>query len=138
MSHSYTCFFVHIVWSAKKRLPLIAPCFKESLYKFIEGVIAKEGAHLIAVGGTHDHIHILVRVNTNCLISKLVRQVKTNSSRFVNQRCNSPHFFAWQEGYSIFSVSNSHVNKLAKYIDRQDEHHKDLFIEQELQLLFKV
>ena len=118
-------------------MPLVAPCFKERLYRFIESAVEKENASLIEVGGTHDHIHILIRTNTNCLISKLMRQIKTSSTKFVNQKCKSPHFFAWQEGYSIFSVSNSHVNKIAKYIDRQEEHHKDIFIEEELKLLFK-
>jgi putative transposase len=119
MSHSYNCLFFHVVWSTKKRLPLVAPDFKDKLYKFMELTVDKEGGHLIAIGGTHDHVHLLIKASTSCLVSKLVRQIKVHSTKFVNQHCKSPHCFAWQEGYSIFSVSNSHVKKITKYINRQ-------------------
>ena len=138
MGHSYTCLFFHIVWSTKKRLPLISPLLKEKLHRFIKFSVKDEGADLLAIGGTHNHVHLLIKTNTNCVISKLVRQIKTRSTKFANNEYKGLSFFAWQEGYSIFSVSNSNINKIIRYINRQEEHHRDLFIEEELQLLFKT
>jgi len=138
VAHAYTCLFFHIVWSTKKRQPLISNLFKEKFHRFIKFAVQDENADLLEIGGTQDHVHLLIRANTNCVISNLVRQVKMRSTKFANSEYRGMHFFAWQEGYSIFSVSNSNVNKIIRYINRQEEHHRDLFIEEELQLLFKT
>lgn len=120
-SHTYVKVYHHLVWSAKDREPLMDHRFRENLYKFIGSVMVKHGWHLLAIGGTADHIHIFFCVQKMHEISDIVRCLKANSSQFV--RCNFTKNFGWQEGYGWFSCTNITIDDLKRYIMNQENHH---------------
>ena len=136
MSRSCLCLFIHVVWATNRRMPFISKQIKKELYRYIGFLIKHENAKLIAIGGVSDHVHILIRIRSNHYIPNFIRNLKTGSSKFVNQLDSFPDYFAWQKGYGIFTVSPSMIDKVAKYIYNQETHHTDnLKFEDELQML---
>jgi len=103
---------------------LIEKKWKDELYKYISGVIRNNDQKLIAIGGTENHIHILVGIKPTIALSDLVRDIKANSSRFVNEKKFAKGKFSWQQGFGAFSYSHSHLNDVIRYMPHQEEHHK--------------
>ncbi len=86
MANTYTQIYIHIVFAVKGRQNLISKNWNEELYKYITGIITNEGQKLIAINGMPDHIHILIDLKPNKALSDLVRDIKANSSRFINEK----------------------------------------------------
>ncbi|PKL84007.1 MAG: transposase [Ignavibacteriae bacterium HGW-Ignavibacteriae-3] len=124
MADTYSQLYVHIIFSVKGREPLIKDSIKNELYAYIGGIIKNKGQKPIAINGTADHIHILVGFKPDKSISELVREIKSNSSKYVNENKFLPVKFHWQEGFGAFTYSHSQITTVANYIARQDEHHK--------------
>jgi REP element-mobilizing transposase RayT len=95
----------------------------EFTFKYIAGILKNQGIKLIAIGGAHDHIHILFALDPKIALSDLVRDVKANSSKFINEKGFVRGKFFWQEGYGAFSYSRSQIDAVAKYVLNQEEHH---------------
>ena len=129
-SRTYIKVYHHLVWSVKDREPLIALHFRENLYKFIGRIMVKNGWHLLAIGGTEDHLHIFFHVQKVHNISDIVGCIKANSSQFVH--CNYTKKFSWQSGYGWFSCTNITVDDLKRYILNQENHHKKQSLDNEL------
>jgi putative transposase len=128
MAHSHANVFVHIVFSTKERAALI-PCARlESLWTYIMGIARNDDIKPVAVGGTSNHIHVLISLPAKMAISDAVNKLKSNSSRWMSE--HGPRF-AWQEGYGAFSVSPSQVAPVKEYISGQAEHHKKRNFEEE-------
>jgi REP element-mobilizing transposase RayT len=92
--------------------------------KYITGIIQKREHKLIAINSMPDHIHILIGYNPKMALADLVRDIKKNSSNFINEKKWLKAKFYWQEGYGAFSYSRSQLDKVIKYIENQEEHHK--------------
>ena len=133
MSHSYLEIYYHFVWATKKRLPLITSDIKDSLYLFMRSVIEKHGFEVIAMGGVHDHVHVLVKRKEDGSIRKLLRELKSSSAKFVNKAGRDDIYLKWQTGFSGFSVSPWVVDRVTRYINRQEEHHKSHDFENEME-----
>ena len=136
MGNVYSSLSFHLVWSTKNRLHLIKPEYKEKLYGYIGGIIKNEGGMLLKIGGTVDHVHLLIRVSPMNFIPDLVRIVKANSSRVINGKFPKVKF-GWQRGYGIFCVSCSMLKVVEDYIDNQEEHHKKIGFKEEFVLLLR-
>ena len=121
MSHTCGNTLLHLVFSTHERRPLIKPEFRDDLFAYLGGIIRQMNGTALIVGGTTDHIHMLVRIRPAHSPAEVARIVKTNSSRWIRER--SPDF-AWQTGYGVFSVSESNAAAVTKYIARQEEHHQ--------------
>ena len=93
-------------------------------YEYIGAIITKEKCNLISIGGISDHIHLLVRMPTQYPVSDLIRRVKANSSKFINQIVRPQIKFSWQSGYGAFAVSMSKLVAVQNYIENQEAHHK--------------
>jgi REP element-mobilizing transposase RayT len=132
MGSTLTNILLHIVFSTKDRDPLITSKYKTRLHAYIGGIIVKEQAVPIDIGGVEDHIHIAVRIKPNDSVSDLVRSIKANSSKWINESHLSETCFAWQGGYAAFSVSESQLVKLKDYINNQEEHHRQRTFRDEL------
>jgi len=132
MGGTFSNILLHIVFSTKFRDPLIAPTLRPRLYKFMGGIVRDEKGVLFEVGGIEDHVHLLVRWRPDESVAYLLRNVKARSSKWVNENRLLPTRFAWQEGYSVFSVSKSQKEKVAAYIRSQEQHHKKFTYRQEL------
>jgi len=135
MGHSCVSIFYHFVWSTKNRLPLLTGDIKKRVHCYIRSMIERQGKfEVVAIGGIYDHVHLLVKVERECFVSNFVRNVKQNSSKFVDKIDDRIDYFIWQTGYSAFSVSPKDVPRIKKYILNQEEHHKTYKFEDELKL----
>jgi REP element-mobilizing transposase RayT len=121
---TYSQLLLHIVFSAKGRVPWITPEIAERLYPYIGGIIRAEKGVLYDIGGVEDHVHLYIRWRPDGSVSDLMRTVKARSSKWVHETCPALRDFTWQEGYSVFTVSKSQEGVLKKYIASQAEHHK--------------
>jgi len=133
MANTYTQIYIHVVFAVQERASLINPEWKEELFKYIAGIFKNQGIKLIAIGGMEDHIHILFALDPKIALSDLIRNVKANSSKFINERGFVRGKFYWQEGFGAFSYSRSQIHKVAKYVLNQENHHanksfKDEFV----------
>lgn len=124
MANTYTQIYIHIVFAVKGRQNLISKDWKDEIYKYITGIISNESQKLIAINGMSDHIHILVGLKPDKSLSDLVRDVKANSSRFINERNWINGKFEWQTGFGAFSYNHSQLTNVINYIKNQEEHHK--------------
>lgn len=134
MAHSHTRLLYHLVFGTKNREPLIAEAWAAELYEYIGGVVRERRGDLIAAGGVADHVHLLVRLAADRAVSDVVRDVKAVSSGWRHERGDTA--FWWQTGYGAFTVSESGVGPVSRYIARQPERHKtQSFRDEYLELL---
>lgn len=130
MSHAYSRNYVHIVFSTKERRNWIRD--PQTMWSLLGERIRQYGANVLDIGGTQNHVHILVDVPPRISVATIVRAAKADTSKFIN---NDGHLFAWQQGYSSFSVSVSNLERVRTYIQRQDEHHRKHSFEEEYKAL---
>ena len=124
MSQSLSKLYVHIVFHIKNNNVLIRPEDEKELYAYIGGIIKVNEAFPIKINGTENHLHILTTMSKNLSLAKFVEEIKRNSSRWIKNKGTHYRFFAWQGGYAGYSVSQSKVATVEKYIENQKEHHK--------------
>ena len=136
MPNTYTQLYVHIVFAVKGRQPLIPKQHKAELHRYITGIITNKKQKVIQINSMPDHIHILIGLAPDNALSDLVRDIKANSSRFINQKRWVVGRFEWQKGFSAFSYSHSQLDAIAGYIKNQERHHsRKTFREEYLELL---
>jgi len=136
MANTYTQIYIQVVFAVKGRQSLIRKEFKDELYKYIAGIIRNHNQKLLAINGMSDHIHIFFGMKPDIRISDFIRDIKANSSGFINERKFVRGKFNWQTGYGAFSYSQSQKDSVIKYIMNQEKHHaKRTFKEEYLELL---
>ena len=138
MPGTYSQLLLHIVTSTKGRAPWISPDVAERLYPYIGGVVRAEKGILYEIGGVADHVHLYLRWRPDGRLSDLMRAVKAGSSKWMHETFPELAAFAWQEGYSVFSVSKSREDALKTYIRGQAQHHKTEDFRAELLLLLRA
>jgi REP element-mobilizing transposase RayT len=131
MANTYTQLYFHIIFAVSGRNNLIAKSWKEELYKYISGIIANKNQKLMIINGMPNHIHLLIGTKPDCNLSDLVRDIKANSSKWINEKRFLNGKFAWQTGFGAFTVSQSSVNNVISYIKNQEEHHKQKTFKEE-------
>jgi len=124
MPGTYSKLLLHIVFSTEGRAPWITREVAERLYPYIGGIVRGEKGVLYDIGGIEDHVHMYLRWRPDATVSDLMRTVKARSSKWIHDEFPTLRDFAWQEGYSVFSVSKSQEGAVKKYIAGQAEHHK--------------
>lgn len=138
MSGTFSQLYIQVVFAVKGRENLIRQEFREALHEYIAGIIKGKGQKPIIVNGVGDHIHLFVGFKPSISISDLVRDVKNNSSNFINSKKMVAEKFSWQEGFGAFSYGQSQVESVFKYIKNQEIHHeKKTFREEYLNMLNK-
>jgi REP element-mobilizing transposase RayT len=136
MANTYSQLYIHIVFSVKGRQNLIQKNWKDELHKYICGIVNGKNQKVYAIGGVADHIHLLVSINPSMAISDLVRDIKANSSKWINEKRFLNTKFQWQEGFGAFSYAQSQLNNVIAYINNQEQHHqKKTFKDEYLELL---
>ncbi len=136
MADTFSQIYIHLVFSVKGRQNVIHKTWREELFKYVSGIINGRDQKLFAIGGMPDHIHILISLRPNCMVSELVNSVKTNSSKWINSRGFVKGKFCWQEGYGAFSYGQSQLDLVIKYINNQEQHHlRKSFKEEYFELL---
>ena len=126
MPDTLTNLLYHIVFSTKAREPLIRESFRDELEKYIAGMVRNNGGILLGIGGVADHLHIVAKFKPDRSVAEMVRLIKANSSRWVNEEHGQRGRFEWQAGYGAFSVSQSQLDALLAYVanENQQEHHR--------------
>jgi REP element-mobilizing transposase RayT len=135
MAHSYVSSMFHVVFSTKERMQLIRADLQPRLRDYLAAVARNHGVRVLAVGGTENHIHILIALSADAKLSDIVRTLKCNSSRWLRE---TKPLFSWQEGYGAFSVSPSQLERVKKYIANQDGHHHSRTFEDEFLAMLKA
>jgi putative transposase len=137
MANTYTQIYIHTVFAVRRRDALIASSWKERLHKYITGIVQNKGHKLIAINTMPDHVHIFIGMKPNEALSDLVRDIKRDSTNFVNEEIRLRGKFSWQEGFGAFSYAHSQIDTVAKYILNQEEHHRQKSFRDEYESMLK-
>jgi REP element-mobilizing transposase RayT len=137
MPQSLSNILLHLVFSTKNRDPLILPELESELYAYIAAIHKNIACPLLKIGGTDNHLHILCRMERVVTVSKLLEEVKKNSSKWIKGKDERLANFTWQAGYGAFSIGMSNVEALEKYIARQKTHHRKVSFQDEYRALLK-
>ena len=124
MANTYTQIYIQVVCVVKNRHCLIKNSWKAELYKYITGIVKNNGHKIMQINGVADHIHILIGLKPSQSLSELMKYVKQDSSKWINQNNFLNVKFSWQSGYGAFSYATSQVPNVISYIQNQEEHHK--------------
>jgi putative transposase len=124
MSNTYTQIYIQTVFAVKGRQNLILHANEDELYRYIGGILKNKGHKSLAINGMPDHIHVFFGLKPTEALSDLIRDMKANSSGFINDKKWFRGKFHWQEGFGGFSYSHTQLNNVIGYIKNQKEHHK--------------
>ena len=124
MANTYTQILVQIVFAVKGRQNLITEKHREQIEKYICGIVNNKKSKPLAIYCNPDHCHILIGLHPSVSISEMARDIKANSSKWINENKWIMGKFAWQEGYGAFTYSRSQLNRVVQYIRKQPEHHR--------------
>ena len=124
MANTFSQIYIQTVFAVSNRLSLITPPFKEDLFKYITGIVTNQGQKLISINGMPDHVHILIGLRPAIALADLVREIKADSTNFINKNKWVHGRFAWQEGYGAFSYGHSQLDEIIRYVQNQEKHHK--------------
>ncbi len=123
MADCFSQMYVQIVFAVKNRQALIMPEWEDDVYKYITGIVKNKGQKLLAINGTHNHIHIFINMKPSCCLSDLIREIKKSSNAYINEKQLSHFKFEWQNGYGAFTYNISDIGNVINYINNQKEHH---------------
>ena len=137
MANTFTQIYIHFVFAVQNRTSLIQPEWKDELYKYITGIVQKNGHKLLSINGVANHIHVFIGYKPHQSIPDLMQDVKGSSSKWINEREFVKGKFTWQEGYGAFSYSYSQVDIVSKYIYKQEQHHKKKTFQEEYTQMLK-
>ena len=137
MAQSLSKILLHVIFSTKNRTKLILSEFENELHGYIASICRAYKSNAYKVGGTENHIHIACSLSRTITVAKLLEEVKKNSSKWIKDKSPRCSMFSWQAGYSVFSLGQSQLNTLIKYIDNQKEHHKSKTYKEELLEILK-
>ena len=138
MANSFTQLYVQMVFAVKKRQSLILPENRERIEKYICGIASNIKCKPISIYCNPDHTHLLVSIKPVCCVADAIRDIKSFSSRFINENRLTESHFEWQTGYGAFSYGQSQIERVKKYIANQYNHHKKTSFKDEYLALLKV
>ncbi|MFO0857295.1 MAG: IS200/IS605 family transposase [Phycisphaerales bacterium] len=137
MASTLTKILLHVTFSTKHRQPILPTHVEAELFAYIGGVCRRLDSSLLAMGGTDDHVHMLVSFGKTQTLADLMLNIKRDSSKWIKERVPSSADFAWQDGYFAFSIGESGVEALRAYIANQKIHHKSMDYKDEMREFFK-
>jgi REP element-mobilizing transposase RayT len=138
MAGSYSQIYLQYVFAVKGRQNLLQKPWREEVFKYISGIIKGKNQKPIIVNGVSDHVHVFVGLKPAMPIPDLIRDIKNNSSNFINENKWVNGKFSWQEGYGVFSYSHSHIDRVYRYIANQEAHNeKKTFKDEYIDFLVK-
>jgi putative transposase len=141
MANTYHQIYLHTVFAVKYRKAVLDKSWRHTIFGLMGNLINQENCKTIIINGVEDHVHCFIGLRPVVSVSELMKIVKAKSSKYINDNALTEQRFEWQEGYGVFSYSQSHIDKVFKYIQNQEAHHQKLtFREEYLALLenFKI
>ncbi|WP_396168003.1 IS200/IS605 family transposase [Flavobacterium sp.] len=124
MANTYHQMYIQAVFAVKYRKAVLHKDWRKDVFAVIGNLINETGCKTIIVNGVEDHVHCFLGLKPTVSISELMKTVKAKSSKYINDNNFLLDRFEWQVGYGAFSYSHSHINRVFKYIENQEEHHR--------------
>ena len=137
MSQSLSRILVHLIFSTKYRERFLAPEIGKELHPYLTTVLCEDGCPALEVGGVEDHVHLLFGLSRTRTVAQVVETVKTSSSKWIKTKGSAFAEFHWQAGYGAFSVGQSNVAAVTRYIQNQAEHHRKTTFQEEYRRFLK-
>lgn len=137
MGHAYISSLYHIVFSTKERKRTLTPQLQERLWPYIGGIARSNRMRALSIGGVEDHVHILLSMPSTIDVAHAVQLLKGGSSTWIHEEFPEYRHVYWQEGYGAFSISISQVEITIRYIERQEEHHRQTSFEEEFRAFLR-
>ncbi len=138
MPQSLSAVYVHVVFSTKDRKRFLQDIdLRIALHAYMGSVCKKLNCSPMRVDGVEDHVHILINLSRDTTLGNVIKETKRLSNIWLKAQSNDLHDFKWQRGYSCFSVSQSNLDSVVDYINRQAEHHTRMTYEDEVRNLLK-
>ncbi|MEN8249266.1 MAG: IS200/IS605 family transposase [Bacteroidota bacterium] len=139
MANTFTQLYVQIVFAVQGKQNLIYESIRERIEKYMCGIVSNNQSKPLAIYCNPDHVHILIGLHPSISVSDMARDIKSSSSKWINDNKWVKGKFRWQEGFGAFTYSKSQIDPVAKYILNQPEHHKKKsFKEEYLSILNKL
>lgn len=138
MANTYTQIHIQAVFAVQNRISLIQSTWKDELYKYISSMVAKYDHKVLQINGMPDHVHLLMGFRPTQALSELMKELKEDSSKWINARGFVTGKFSWQAGYGAFSYSKDQVPRVIRYIQNQEDHHKRQSFLEEYEELLKI
>ena len=132
MAQTLVSLLIHVIFSTKNREPLITPEIEPELFAYIGGIVKNHESRLLDAGGTADHVHLLISQSKNIALSSLMKDLKKDSSSWIKSKDRHFRNFHWQDGYGAFSIHQTDISGLNKYIAGQKDHHGKRTFQEEL------
>ena len=138
MPQSLSSILIHLIFSTKNREPFLTPEIDTELYPYLASIFKAMNSSALIINGTSDHIHTLFSLSRVVAIASLVEEVKTESSKWIKTKGREFRNFYWQSGYGAFSIGQSQVSTVKRYIKGQKEHHRRVSFQDEYRKFLKV
>ncbi|HNX38681.1 MAG TPA: IS200/IS605 family transposase [Candidatus Cloacimonadota bacterium] len=137
MPNSFTQLYYHVVFNVKDHYNLLQEPKRAKIYAYLVGLCAKQKCFVMAINGGNDHVHMLIHAHSGIAMDDLMKFVKGNCSHWINQEQMFVGKFTWQVGYGAFTVSQSMLDTVKSYIEKQEDHHKRFSFRDEFKLLLE-
>lgn len=124
MANTYSKIYIHAVFAVKYRQSLITKDYSADLHSYMGGIIKSANQIPIIINGVADHVHLAFMMKPAVCVSDLMRLVKSNSSKWINDHKLTRCKFSWQRGFGAFSYGYSQTDMLYRYIENQEQHHR--------------
>jgi len=134
VGHTFSRNHIHLIFSTTNRHKTIAKPFQPKLWSYLVGICKNHDMIALEIGGTENHVHILLHLPPKLALAKAVLFLKSNSSRWMGEQQKD---FSWQEGYAAFSVSSSNLDQVVRYIQSQEAHHRKISFDEEFRALLR-
>ena len=131
MPQSLSSILIHLIFSTKNREPFLTPEIDAELYPYLASILKAMKSPALIINGTSDHLHTLFSLSRVVTIADLVEEIKTESSKWIKAKGQEFRSFHWQSGYGAFSIGQSQVTTVKRYIQRQKEHHRRVTFQDE-------
>ena len=137
MPQTHLALHYHLVFHTKENRPFIRPEWKHNLHAFLGGCLKTANAIPIAIGGTNDHVHLLIGLRATHTLADVVKDIKVASSKWVHQELDHK-LFGWQNGYGAFTVGTPQLENVRRYVLNQEEHHRKRSVKEEYVGMLKM
>jgi putative transposase len=137
MPRSLAFVLIHVIFSTKDRVAIIDDTVRPDLHAYLATVARNANCECLRVGGVADHVHLAIRLDRSVTVAELVGELKASSSKWIKTQLPRLSKFEWQKGYGVFSVGPADLDKLVRYIDSQEAHHRKQSYQDELRAFLK-
>ncbi|MGA0333603.1 MAG: IS200/IS605 family transposase [Kiritimatiellia bacterium] len=137
MPQSLSKILLHIVFSTKDRAPCLTTNLRPALHAYMATLARNQGCECYRANGIEDHVHLAIGLARTITVADLVKELKTESNKWLKNEDKTLSHFSWQKGYGVFSLGASQLPDLLGYIDNQETHHQKVTFKDEYRIFLK-